>query len=82
MKNITNKVLLLIVIICGGSKIGFTQKTSQVKIQYVCSPCGINCDNEVFDSPGQCPNCKMKLVDKKSITHKSVSPSELSKFLI
>ncbi len=81
MKNITNKVLLLIVIICGSSKIGFTQKTSQVKIQYVCSPCGINCDNEVFDSPGQCLNCKMKLVDKKSITHKSVSPSELSKFL-
>ena len=81
MKNIINKVLLLVVIICGGSKTGFTQKTSSVKIQYVCTPCGIKCDKEVFAGPGQCPNCKMKLVDKKSIIHKSVSPSDLSKFL-
>ena len=79
MKNIINKVLLLVVIICGGSKTGFTQKTSSVKIQYVCTPCGIKCDKEVFAGPGQCPNCKMKLVDKKSIIHKSVSPSDLSK---
>ena len=82
MKNIINKVLLLVVIICGGSKTGFTQKTSSVKIQYVCTPYGIKCDKEVFAGPGQCPNCKMKLVDKKSIIHKSVSPSDLSKFLL
>ena len=81
MKNITNKILLLVIIICLGSKIGFTQKISQVKIQYVCSPCGINCDKKVFESPGQCLNCRMKLVDKKTIIHKSVSPSDLSKFL-
>jgi rhodanese-related sulfurtransferase/DNA-directed RNA polymerase subunit RPC12/RpoP len=81
MKKIAYKVLILVVIICGDSKIGFTQKISPVKIQYVCSPCGIKCDNETFDGPGQCPNCKMKIVDKKSIIHKSVSPSDLSKFL-
>ena len=57
------------------------EKIAQPKIQYVCSPCGINCDTKVFEGPGQCPTCKMKLVDKKSITHKSVSPSDLSKFL-
>jgi rhodanese-related sulfurtransferase len=81
MKNIINKILLFVIIICLGSQIGFTQKISQVKIQYVCSPCGINCDNKVFEGPGLCPKCKMNLVDKKSITHKSVSPSDLSKFL-
>jgi rhodanese-related sulfurtransferase len=81
MKNIAYKVLILVVIICGASKIGFTQKISTVKIQYVCSPCGIKCDNQTFNGPGQCPNCKMKLVDKKSIIHKSVSPSDLTKFL-
>jgi rhodanese-related sulfurtransferase/DNA-directed RNA polymerase subunit RPC12/RpoP len=81
MKKIAYKVLILVVIICGDSKIGFTQKISPVKIQYVCSPCGIKCDNETFDGPGKCPNCKMKIVDKKSIIHKSVSPSDLSIFL-
>lgn len=81
MKISTNKVLLLFIIICLVSEIGFSQKISQVKIQYVCSPCGINCDNKLIEGPGQCPKCKMKLVDKKSITHKSVSPSNLSKFL-
>jgi rhodanese-related sulfurtransferase len=81
MKNIVFKVLILVLIICGTSIIGFTQKISTVKIQYVCSPCGIKCDNETFAGPGQCPDCKMKLVDKKSIRHKSVSPLDLSKFL-
>jgi rhodanese-related sulfurtransferase/DNA-directed RNA polymerase subunit RPC12/RpoP len=81
MKNIIIKSLLLVVIICGGSKKGVTQKKSTSKIQYVCSPCGIKCDKDVYDGPGQCPNCKMKLVDKQSIIHKSVSPSDLSKFL-
>jgi rhodanese-related sulfurtransferase/DNA-directed RNA polymerase subunit RPC12/RpoP len=81
MKNISNKILLLTIIICLESQIGFTQKISPVKIQYVCTPCGIKCDNETFDGLGQCPNCKMKLVDKNSIKHKSVSPSDLSKFL-
>ncbi len=81
MKNFSKKILILVLIICGTSIIGFAQKISTVKIQYVCSPCGIKCDNEKFDGPGQCPNCKMKIVDKKSIIHKSVSPSDLSKFL-
>lgn len=81
MKNSANKILLFIISICLTCKIGFTQKTSQVKTQYVCSPCGMNCDNEVFERLGQCLKCKMKLVDKNSITHKSLSPSHLSKFL-
>jgi rhodanese-related sulfurtransferase/DNA-directed RNA polymerase subunit RPC12/RpoP len=81
MKNIAYKVLILVVIFFGTLIIGYAQKISSVKIQYVCTPCGIKCDNETFDGPGQCPNCKMKLVDKNSIKHKSVSPSDLSKFL-
>ena len=44
MKNIINKLLLLVVIIYGASNTGFTQKALTVKIQYVCSPCGIKCD--------------------------------------
>lgn len=65
MKNCTNKTLLFVIISCLGSQIGFTQKASLPKIQYVCSPCGINCDTKMFEAPSKCPTCKMKLVDKK-----------------
>ena len=81
MKKLTHKVLLLVVIICSSCLIVSAQKSTSIKVQYVCSPCGMSCDKEVFDAPGECPNCKMKLVDKKTVTHKSVSPTALSKFL-
>lgn len=81
MKTARMKLLVLLIGIMIYGIAGFSQKKSSVNIQYVCTPCGIKCDKEVFAGPGQCPNCKMKLVDKKSIIHKSVSPSDLSKFL-
>lgn len=81
MKVISCKVLILVAIIFGTTIIGYGQQISPVRIQYECTPCGIKCDNETFDGPGQCPNCKMKLVDKNSIKHESVSPPDLSKFL-
>jgi rubrerythrin len=36
------------------------QQSSVQKIQYVCTPCGIKCDEEVFDAPGKCPICEME----------------------
>ena len=66
MKVISCKVLILVAIIFGTTTLGYGQQLSPVRIQYVCTPCGIKCDNETFDGPGQCPNCKMKLVDKNS----------------
>jgi len=32
--------------------------------QYVCKPCGSDCDRQAFDKPGQCPHCGMPLVEK------------------
>jgi rhodanese-related sulfurtransferase len=81
MKKINKKVLILAVICKVICIVGFAQKTPAIRIQYICTPCGINCDKELFHEPGICPNCKMELVDKKSVTHKSIAPSELSKFL-
>src|SRR6185503_118514 len=36
------------------------------KKEYVCPPCGCDKDNDVFDKPGVCPTCGMKLVEKGS----------------
>lgn len=33
---------------------------------YRCPPCGLPCDNLVFDKPGKCPNCGMTLVPASS----------------
>jgi putative intracellular protease/amidase len=31
---------------------------------YVCAPCGLPCDGEVYDKPGVCPKCGMALVEQ------------------
>ena len=37
---------------------------AQAAKRYVCAPCGASCDTKVFDSPGTCPVCGMKLVEQ------------------
>ena len=34
---------------------------------YVCPPCGMDCDKEVFNAPGTCEACGMTLVDKAEV---------------
>lgn len=36
---------------------------------YVCDPCGLPCDSLVYDHPGTCPKCGMKLVDQEEARH-------------
>jgi transcriptional regulator GlxA family with amidase domain len=33
--------------------------------QYVCPPCDLPCDARVSDKPGHCPDCGMRLVEKR-----------------
>jgi len=35
--------------------------------KYVCSPCGNDCDKDVYDKPGACAHCGMTLIDKATI---------------
>jgi putative intracellular protease/amidase len=47
---------------------GETQATTPAEPQtmaakaYRCPPCGLDCDKIIFDKPGVCPNCGMKLI--------------------
>jgi copper(I)-binding protein/putative intracellular protease/amidase/DNA-directed RNA polymerase subunit RPC12/RpoP len=41
--------------------------------EYVCPPCGCDKDNDVFDKPGSCTSCGMKLVEKGSAASLSAS---------
>jgi len=36
---------------------------------YVCPPCGLPCDDAVYDAPGTCPKCGMALVDQELVAN-------------
>ena len=45
--------------------------------EYVCLPCGQNCDAVILTSGGTCNSCKMELVKKSSVTFKTLLPQDL-----
>ena len=47
------------------------------KTAYACTPCGNDCDAEVYEKPGKCPHCGMDLVEKGKVAFTNVSPTEL-----
>lgn len=46
-------------------------------IEYTCMPCGSDCDKAVFEKGGTCTQCNMALVDKTTISHKTIKPEEM-----
>jgi rhodanese-related sulfurtransferase len=51
------------------------------KEEYVCMPCGGECDSKIYSQPGTCNTCGMKLVAKSTIKFKNISTEELCKRL-
>ena len=49
--------------------------------QYVCLPCGADCDAAFYKSPGTCSHCNMELVRKSTIKHTNVEPQDLCSFI-
>lgn len=49
--------------------------------EYVCLPCGLDCDNKVHDEPGTCPDCNMPLVKKSTVNIKNIQPSEICSYI-
>src|SRR5690242_17472915 len=43
--------------------------------KYICPPCGLSCDKEVFTAPGVCPVCGMKLIQDRP--HNTISVSDV-----
>ncbi|HEX8529020.1 MAG TPA: rhodanese-like domain-containing protein [Cytophagales bacterium] len=49
--------------------------------RYVCTPCGNDCDAEVYEKPGNCRHCGMALVQKDKVAFTNVSPDELCRLV-
>lgn len=49
--------------------------------EYVCLPCGADCDNAIQMEPGTCTQCKMALIKRSTIKHKNIQPNDLCSFI-
>jgi len=58
-------LILSVVTITTASLLRTTSARADGK-HYVCVPCNLPCDAKVFDHPGTCPDCGMKLVEQGS----------------
>ena len=66
------KILFLLAVVLFATPFFVTQNK-----EYVCTPCGLDCDHAVHNKPGTCPSCGMKLVEKSTANVKNVSFKEV-----
>ena len=57
------------------------KNNGQTNNQFVCLPCGSECDNTSHNKPGNCEHCQMKLVEKSTITFKNISPEKTCSYV-
>lgn len=54
---------------------------NKITEEYVCLPCGQECDEKVYDKPGRCSHCMMERVKKSTITFENIQPDKLCAYL-
>jgi rhodanese-related sulfurtransferase len=59
----------------------FSQAAFCQSDEYVCMPCGLDCDKKSYAKPGKCSHCMMELVTKSSVVFSNVQPDELCDFI-
>ena len=65
-KRLAARALICLALAFAGAS-GLTAAPDAAK-HYVCPPCGLPCDNAVYDKPGVCPTCGMTLVEQGAAT--------------
>jgi putative intracellular protease/amidase len=77
MKNLVRLApLILLSLVLGVITITSYSRHAQAQAKaphYVCDPCGLPCDESVYDQPGTCPKCGMPLVDQETAAKKSAA---------
>jgi rhodanese-related sulfurtransferase/DNA-directed RNA polymerase subunit RPC12/RpoP len=57
------------------------ESSVQPKDEYVCLPCGNDCDTTVYTEPGTCPSCNMPLVKRSTVNIKNIQPTEICNYI-
>ena len=63
------------------SMVNIYAQTAKAIEEYVCTPCGNDCDKTIYHKPGTCPHCNMALVKKPATTFKTIQPENLCKYI-
>ena len=48
---------------------------------FVCMPCGRDCDNQSYNQKGECAHCSMKLVEKSTIVFENIAPADICNYI-
>ena len=73
----TIRLFLLLILVSGFAAFSF--KSTQT--EYVCTPCGSDCDKKVHNKGGVCEVCNMALVEKSTVKFKRISTKQVCDFL-
>jgi len=73
----TSILISLMILVIG--IISISLKESQQ--EYVCTPCGSDCDKKVQTKGGVCEACNMALVEKQTVKFKSITPKQVCDLL-
>ena len=49
--------------------------------EWVCLPCGRDCDKQTYAEPGRCPHCQMERVKKSSVTFTNLPPDDVCHYI-
>ncbi len=53
----------------------------QTQGEFVCMPCGRDCDEKPYNKGGECPHCGMRLVKKSSVLFNDIEPNEVCNYI-
>ena len=71
-------VTLTVLIAC--SPVGGKSKP-QVAGDFVCMPCGRDCDKQPYSQKGKCAHCNMQLVQKSTIVFDNIAPADICNYI-
>jgi rhodanese-related sulfurtransferase/DNA-directed RNA polymerase subunit RPC12/RpoP len=78
---ITTLICIVLLAIQSSSFTHESKNAGTTAEEYVCMPCGNDCDNKVYNEPGTCPDCNMPLVKKSTVNIKNIQPSEICGYI-
>ena len=58
------------------------KEAAQVNMDnYVCMPCGNECDNKIYSAGGKCEQCQMELVRQFTVAFKTINPEDICSYI-
>jgi len=73
--------LFLILLVSYTAALSQDKQSEKFGNEYVCLPCGRDCDEKVYDNAGTCPHCGMKRVKKSTVMFGSIKPEQLCGYI-